>query len=1633
MKITGANVKVTRSGSKKAKTTTYTGLEKSPFPRLTDPTQKSALLKEFEPYFETFFASPQLSGCLATAVNVFFNDRKVYKHNQDDSIKDTVQNPDQVFLNKSSDHAKVAAGIGFFAPKLRITDNNVVLYTNPIELSFSITIPGPHDREAKAELQKYLTQLFPAFSVPTAWQYSPSESPPITFLSPTSNEITTGWKSFDFLKSCLKFDKDENHGYVPELDFRGLSDDLSHTSYASMFGIVSINSITSFDKFTIGAEGPTSSTGPIQVAISNAKVKVTVQSQIRVPLEMALWMTMQSRPENFNPKVFHEFASEHMANLNGLTKIKNIPHQTMTLKDIHTVNKARIQEYGLKEQPRTNEDGFMIGSNGKVLYVPTVNNTSTFDTIQKSAFDASTGNLIPNHKIKELINLPVYTDWTNEVFSFTGSEGVLRSERLSGGVALDSTTISKYLLRTPKDLFGVSDPNSAEYESFAAQTNENLFSILDTLSQDARKQGIEIIDLKAGVYSLVTLWNYISNIDATVANVFSEKFEGSQHEKNNVRAFLDSCRKLLSFIEVQTRYGISTLMEIRFWLVFFTKYATHPEKYIAEHNEKIAKNIPAAVDSLPESVEIPNLTTGMSVLPHQLQGVAQSRIGPELMIFDSAPGGGKTAQSIIDILIQKQEKRIGTAIVVCPPILVKEWCSEINKFSQGRVNAIPITAKVVGKLRKRAGVTREQFVQYCQSAPPNTIFVVSMRFLSLKRDKFNPQNKSSFEVRYGKNIIKQYPQVWLIRQLNPDYIVIDESHYAKSEKAQVTQVIKQISAFAKFKRLSSGTLVTNRGDDLIGQAAILNPAIYGNKESFYDKYAVTGGRSGQKFEKFKPGAEVRIRKDANAYTAWITKRRADWSFLLPKINTQFWSVDLTENQAKFYEDLINEAVEEIKKDKKLQKLLAEGDPDLADKIEEMMKVYLAKVEIFINCPDNEDLAFTSLSYINPDDLVSPKVKQAEKICRVHFEGGSLEDLSFQKEDSKVIIFGYHKAAIEHFRRHFNPGYKTVFYQTGDDDAILRFRQDPTVKILVAAETSLREGLNLQMASRLIRLETLWSPGAQEQAVSRVMRPDVGNQYNRKEINYDWFVTTGTLEIAKTCRLVSKVISNMTIMEGTSPEFAEFDRRYNNPDKPLNLIKMNLDTISTLNHFSDLPDYLDAWQGFLLYEQKQFESRKIDLRRMVAKKLGKPVGDISDEEARKYAFTPISSTTEIPGSKSIWVPLEPGTIPYDPFKLDLKPVAVLNQLEEDESEGEDEDDSDSEDDKDLIEQNSVEPGDMVYTEFGIGHIRQISKTSVSVDIPGLPFSPVRLSKALVFKPTHEENANKVAKLLKQQGSKGLTFMKGLDSIPTPTSSPNVKVVRTPKKEAEPIRSPKTRPSSIQDLYPETTKKEKDVRWEHLDLHDKLPGNTNQKYPIEVGSGIFDGYAGVYMFSDQKHLKKVLAHSPDVIWREYPQFVYRHVKTWQGLKNLITELESNFDLMPNTAELLMNAGKKLYHRGNPQLIQRTQQDLDVKTFLNVSTHKVSNNPSLIKVYPLIMNGQLYVIGSISNQSRQIQKFRRLNIKGVSNAQTHEPMHLALFRKSSNALRYLKKISVNFNAAGVEDSISTIKKTPQNFYRL
>lgn len=1163
---------------------------KPQFPRLSDPDKQEDLQEEYGHILEQAGEWSNIATYLQTYLQAGFTTQPFFTFSHPTNfIMEGKDEPGSVFYEKWTEK--------FQQLNAKSIKNNIFIDGDVASFaleSLEVDVKFDYGSDVPEEniegITKTFRKIFPEWSIPTAIQRNDDDGMAVMLVKkPYMTDFESSEEVMD-----IRFDVavPPNRGYIPE-----------DTDYDSDSGETAAIKKTLSVRFrlapmqtpatVVGAEDRIMTS---HVQSATAHTRIFIDAKIEIPLEMALWMTHAKTREEFIPAL----AVNH---LKGVVKEGGAEGEWQRVMSMETINdhNAKVQkEYNYIPKRRTNKDGFTITSSCAIMYIPDNVNPAAYNNLLRSLYDQETGEIKSVKKVPELASIPVNVDWMNDTYSYTNSDGELIHERIRGSIPLDDVTIGRYLRHDISEPFGAINSDNEEYMHNAKEMLDMFLRMgaAACVQLDLYKRYAENPDYVLRSFS--GLYNTICVMypNKTVGQVFSanaEPAEGVRDASLYTRVFAEYCRAISDNIMNIHGSSVNTLAVSKFLFHLFGYYATSSEDYRKIfHDARRKNNTIGEMDRIPgDNFKLPALPGVKSLMYHQAQIAEFTANDPELITLDVQPGGGKTLSTIVSIVQYKMKnpnKRVG---LIVPDILVKEWYTSITNFSQNQINCFPLTTDIIEKMVGNMKLDRSKVLAYLQKAPANTIFVVGMNLLTLKRDVFDRSKKLPY-IQYGDSIVEVYPNTLFMRQLKLDKLFIDESQRAKNESTTIARSIRQVRSEVEGGGILSGTLVGNIGTDLVSQFALNHPMILRNHDQFINRYGII---ENGKFIDFKKDSNVLLRNDSQAYTLWLQKTRADWAYVLPKIMTQYYECTLTPNQQKWNNTLIDEAVEEILKDPQIRKLLesAEDDDAAQAKLENAIKAHLARVEIFINAPDERPnplktgkpaLFFADTQGIEPKDLVSPKVAYMNRIVYHHFNGGEFvapdgskplvngRPVVFKKQKAKVIIFCYHKAVTEHVFRHFKvPGINAVKYQAGDDSVITRFKEDPNVHVLIASENSLREGLNLQVASRVIRVETLWTDGAEEQAISRVMRPDVEDKYQRTEINVDTLLMLNTMEVAKRARLISKIVSNRRI-KSFDEKFHKYLDDHNIRD--LKIIRMDLKNIRVLfNSRMSLHQYYDA--------------------------------------------------------------------------------------------------------------------------------------------------------------------------------------------------------------------------------------------------------------------------------------------------------------------------------------------------------------------------------------------------------------------------------------------------------------------------
>lgn len=301
--------------------------------------------------------------------------------------------------------------------------------------------------------------------------------------------------------------------------------------------------------------------------------------------------------------------------------------------------------------------------------------------------------------------------------------------------------------------------------------------------------------------------------------------------------------------------------------------------------EEHAENLQPSDDLTPEDLEMAG-TVDHTFMPHQFETqkkLAKPKPAPYALL-DIAPGGGKTILGIQDILhcATVSTDPIKPA-VIAPGGLVGNWCEDLHLVSHDW-NVIPITTEVANAWGP------ERLHDLLANSPVNTIFVFSVKFLAA----------ASISVDVGGARVNVIPQIEFLKRYGFNYVILDESHRAKNIQAVgggslTHRAIKQffLQSSIKFKRLATGTLTPDRVRDVVGQAALFTPGIFGDGSTLRDATRTddSGEMSADAADVFNK-LVVAMKARLGNYAALCTFKRKHWAFLLPNPIEAFLYFDI---------------------------------------------------------------------------------------------------------------------------------------------------------------------------------------------------------------------------------------------------------------------------------------------------------------------------------------------------------------------------------------------------------------------------------------------------------------------------------------------------------------------------------------------------------------------------------------------------------------------------------------------------------------------------------------------------------------------------------------------------------------------
>jgi len=661
---------------------------------------------------------------------------------------------------------------------------------------------------------------------------------------------------------------------------------------------------------------------------------------------------------------------------------------------------------------------------------------------------------------------------------------------------------------------------------------------------------------------------------------------------------------------------------------FFDDVASDPEmrgtheqalgKLMGEHSEHAIEDVKRIFDEAgkvahlgpKDCPHIPALSSSIKFFGHQAETLAKLD-GLTNAMVDVDMGGGKGLILPADALNLMAKGKIKKPLIVVPTNTLDQNAKlTAEKYTEGRVNVFKMSAKT---LKDDFKGDLEAMMQAMDEAPPNTIFMAGYDFVSYKP-------KGSDDYANAKRLSAS----------GFDYVALDESHRIKTTETSRFKAVQHLSGI-KYKRVASGTFISNNPLDAIGQLKFLHPYVNWTEKQFKEAYgheggaakglegnaafgAVVGGGKGNKGKgrgpksvKWSRDGLKKLREDLQRM-GLVSIRRSAWIDKLPQRNEHMSVVKHDATTQGVYETALDDVISQILEesgvgDESEDFLPSEGDakpafmskfnvlmgitdhPDtLAETVEKAISTLggtraaarAIKAELrgdaAAELEAEKQEAIDLLSKLSPDTRKAIRALKGKVSPKATDLYAKLDEHFKDPKNGKFIVFCQRRMSAQHVLDHMPEHLKSkaIYYDASHKKELEDFQNDPKgPQIIVAVDQSVTEGVNLQIANGMYRYDHHYSPGTQEQSYARIWR--FGQD---KPVNIHLGLVDDTMDVTKYVRLMAKLHTNMMIvsdMDDTDTETA---------------ITLNLENIRGMRKSEILPKYHELGQKILQFQHEE---------------------------------------------------------------------------------------------------------------------------------------------------------------------------------------------------------------------------------------------------------------------------------------------------------------------------------------------------------------------------------------------------------------------------------------------------------------
>lgn len=463
------------------------------------------------------------------------------------------------------------------------------------------------------------------------------------------------------------------------------------------------------------------------------------------------------------------------------------------------------------------------------------------------------------------------------------------------------------------------------------------------------------------------------------------------------------------------------------------------------------QNSTSKLESSAEEEFVPPNGRGCELQPHQSEGVSWllklDAQGLNAILADEM-GLGKTIQAVAFLASLILSGSRGPHLIIAPKNVCEHWISEVAQWYPSQMTVV-----------SHIGPAEERIENLRRVLLDDNFDIMVTSFETALRDLFSPIRHDSLTSSQRK-VLREF------REVEFEYLVVDEAHRLKSDKARMNQAIRNYTKCQR-RLLLTGTPLSNNLQELWSLMNILNPRIFSSKATFESWFSAPFENAKGKKREVMTNAEKSLIVDRLHTVLRPFFRRRERKDVCP----DFTSAD---------EVVISCPLSA------LQKSLMHHFQRRASEREAGVSNILMAMRGVSNHPYTTTDAFNEYA---ESDATPKLVATSGKFSFLHYALPRLIG-----SGHRILLFSQFRAVLDYLEdllELLDIKYGRLDGATKSDErtsGISEFNAEGSdIPVFLLTTRAGGVGLNLQTADTVILFDSDWNPSADLQAVSRIQR------------------------------------------------------------------------------------------------------------------------------------------------------------------------------------------------------------------------------------------------------------------------------------------------------------------------------------------------------------------------------------------------------------------------------------------------------------------------------------------------------------------------------------------------------------------